>query len=113
MMVKFSDGINGALGGGGENHNPPNVTVIAEDKWPHIQKCCGMTEREMQIAKSVCSGLSGQQIAESLQIQEGTVKTHIRNIYRKTWVNNKIAMLLRFVEVANMPVRSGVLPESQ
>jgi hypothetical protein len=25
----------------------------------------------------------------------------MRNIYRKTWVNNKIAMLLRFVEAIN------------
>ena len=112
-MAKFPDNINDDLGGGGENHKMPSVTVIAEDKWPHIQKCCGMTEREMQIAKSVCSGLSGQQIADSLHIQQGTVKTHIRNIYRKTWVNNKIAMLLRFVEVANTPIRSGVLPESE
>jgi len=100
-MTKFPDSINGAIGGGDENHKLPSVTVIAEDKWPHIQKCYGMTERETQIAKSVCCGLSGQQIADNLRIQQGTVKTHIRNIYRKTWVNNKIAMLLRFVEVAN------------
>ena len=112
-MTKFPDHINGDVNGGNENHKLPNVVLIAEDKWPHIQKCYSMTEREMQIARSVCCGLSGQQIAENLQIQQGTVKTHIRNIYRKTWVNNKIAMLLRFVEVANTPIRPGVQPEAQ
>ena len=110
-MNTFPDLINGNRGGIDENHDMPNVTVIAEDKWPHIQKCYGMTEREMQIAKSVCCGLSGQQIAENLRIQQGTVKTHIRNIYRKTWVNNKIAMLLRFVEAANMHPRSSLNSE--
>ncbi|MDO8301607.1 MAG: LuxR C-terminal-related transcriptional regulator [Sedimentisphaerales bacterium] len=79
----------------------PDVVLIAEDKWRHIQKSYGMTERELQIARSVCRGFSNQQIANDLKIQEGTVKTHMRNIYRKTWVNNKIAMLLRFVEAVN------------
>ena len=59
-----------------------------------------MTRREFQIAKLVCKGLNNEEIAEKLGIMHGTVKTHIRNIYRKTWVHNKISMLLRFVEDA-------------
>jgi DNA-binding NarL/FixJ family response regulator len=79
----------------------PEVVLIDEAKWAYIQKWYSMTQRELQIARFVCQGLSNQQIASSLKIQQGTVKTHMRNIYRKTWVNNKIAMLLRFVEAAN------------
>jgi DNA-binding NarL/FixJ family response regulator len=59
-----------------------------------------MTHREFQIAKLVCQGFNNEEIAEELSIMHGTVKTHIRNIYRKTWVHNKISMLLRFVEDA-------------
>ena len=79
----------------------PDVVLIDDEKWAYIQKWYSMTQRELQIARFVCQGLSNQQIAGSLKIQQGTVKTHMRNIYRKTWVNNKIAMLLRFVEAAN------------
>ena len=97
-MEKFLHTINWDSNGGGK---PPEVVLIEEVHWPHIQKCYSMTDRELQIARCVCCGLSNQQIADSLKVQHGTVKTHMRNIYRKTWVNNKIAMLLRFVEATN------------
>ena len=100
-MAKFLHSINGGVGivaGGSEQ---PQVAFIEEDKWPNIQKWYSMTQRELQIARSVCCGLSNRQIAGNLKIRQGTVKTHMRNIYRKTWVNNKIAMLLRFMEAAN------------
>jgi DNA-binding CsgD family transcriptional regulator len=97
-MAKFPQTIKGSGNGWGRL---PEVVLINEDKWRHIQKSYGMTERELQIARSVCRGFSNQQIADELKIQEGTVKTHMRNIYRKTWVNSKIAMLLRFVEAVN------------
>ena len=57
-----------------------------------------MTPREYQIARLICSGLGNEEIADQLHVMLSTVKTHIRNIYRKTWVNNKMAMLLRFAE---------------
>jgi len=60
-----------------------------------------MTTREFQIAKMICQGFNNEEIANALDIKHGTVKTHIRNIYRKTWVHNKITMLLRFVKDAN------------
>jgi len=82
--------------------NPsPQVVLINEHQWSYLQKRYRMTTRELQIAQLVCQGLGNEQIADQLKIKLGTVKTHIRNIYRKTWVHNKIAMLLRFVEDNN------------
>jgi DNA-binding NarL/FixJ family response regulator len=92
---------NAGAGSTADSSKLSNVVLIDDAKWPYVQKRYSMTGRELQIAQSVCRGLSNQQIADNLKIQQGTVKTHMRNIYRKTWVNNKIAMLLRFVEVAN------------
>jgi len=56
-----------------------------------------MSPRELQVAKLVCQGLRNNDIARNLHITLGTVKTHIRNIYRRVQVESKIAMLLRFV----------------
>jgi DNA-binding NarL/FixJ family response regulator len=100
-MTRFSQFINGDVDGSVRGIKLPDVALIDDAKWVQIQKWYSMTEREIQIAKSVCRGLSNQQIANDLRIQQGTVKTHMRNIYRKAWVNNKIAMLLRFVEAVN------------
>ena len=71
--------------------------LIDEGQWRHIQKRYRLTEREVEVAKLICQGFGNEDIAKNLNIAYGTVKTHIRNIYRKTGVHNKIAMLLKFI----------------
>jgi DNA-binding NarL/FixJ family response regulator len=52
----------------------------------------------------ICEGLRTTAVAEHLRIRPGTVKTHVRNIYRKMRVKDRINMLLRFVtEAAQYP----------
>ena len=79
-----------------------SVTLLNEQQWSYLQVKYNMTKREMQIAKLVCRGLGNEDIAQSLSIRHGTVKTHIRNLYRKLWVHNKISMLLRFIQDASI-----------
>jgi hypothetical protein len=50
------------------------------------------------VAKLVCQGFSNEEIATDLKMKLGTVKTHIRNIYRRIRVSSKIEMLLKFVD---------------
>ena len=50
----------------------------------------GMTPREQEIMSLLSDGLSAHRIATSLGISEGTVNTHIGNIYRKLGVNNRV-----------------------
>ena len=45
-------------------------------------------EREVEIVKLVAEGLTSAQIADKLFIAESTVKTHRRNILRKTELNS-------------------------
>ena len=81
-----------------ENHNEPEQVVLVKPRqWELIKKRYRMTKRELEIARLVCLGLNNEQIAGNLCIKHGTVKTHVRNIYRKTWVNNKVSMLLKFL----------------
>ncbi len=76
----------------------PSIVLLDGRQWGYLQRRYKITPRELEIAKLVCRGLSNEQIAGRLKIRIGTVKVHMRNIYRKTWVENKILMLLRFVE---------------
>jgi len=48
-----------------------------------------LTEREYDILKLICEGLSNEEIAKKLFISKNTVKTHIRNIYDKLNVKNR------------------------
>ena len=76
-----------------------NVLIDHKD-WIYVQNRYRLTPRERQIAELICQGLKNNGIARNLRIRPGTVKTHLRNIYRKVRVESKIAMLLQFVEEA-------------
>lgn len=82
-------------------YSRPDVTLLDEERWAYIQTRYRMSPREIQVAKLVCRGFSNGDIAGELKIKDGTAKTHLRNIYRRIRVKNKIAMLLKFIEQAN------------
>ena len=42
-----------------------------------------LTERELEIAKMICSGVSSQDISIKLNISSNTVRAHIKNILKK------------------------------
>lgn len=52
-------------------------------------------KREIQIVKMICEGISSQEIADRLYISEHTVKSHRKNIFRKTNVHST-AELIQF-----------------
>ena len=78
----------------------PTVVLLDERQWSYLQKRFHMSPREVQVARLVCEGLNNEDIARALKIKHGTVKTHLRNIYRRVRVKNKITMLLKFVDTA-------------
>ena len=45
--------------------------------------------REMQTLEQLCIGLSNKEIARNLNIQEVTVKLHVKNIFSKLGVSNR------------------------
>lgn len=48
-----------------------------------------LTAREIEIVRQVAADLPNKGIAERLFISEGTVKTHLHNIYEKLRINNR------------------------
>jgi DNA-binding CsgD family transcriptional regulator len=74
--------------------------LFDEKQWLYIQRCYHISPRELQVVKLVCQGLTNGDIAEKLNVKPGTVKTHLRSIFHKTRVRNKLSMLLRCMENA-------------
>ncbi|MEC0238317.1 LuxR C-terminal-related transcriptional regulator [Paenibacillus dokdonensis] len=52
-----------------------------------------LTEQEKRILRLVAGGLSNKEIAQRLYITGETVKFHMKNVYRKLGVNNRIQAL--------------------
>ena len=51
-----------------------------------------LTPREIHLVELVANGLSNRDIAASIHISEGTVKTHLHNIYDKLGLKNRVAL---------------------
>jgi DNA-binding NarL/FixJ family response regulator len=52
-----------------------------------------LTPQEMTIVRMIAGGLRNKEIADKLHISEGTVKTHLHNIYEKLNVDSRLALL--------------------
>ena len=53
-----------------------------------------LTPRELDVVRLVSTGLPNKSIAHQLGLQEGTVKIHLHNIYRKLSVPNRATLAL-------------------
>jgi two-component system NarL family response regulator len=48
-----------------------------------------LTERELAVLRLMCEGKSNKEIGAALFISEGTVKTHVKNLFAKLDVNSR------------------------
>jgi DNA-binding NarL/FixJ family response regulator len=54
-----------------------------------------LTSRQQELLRLVADGNTNSQIARRLSITEGTVRTHLENIYRKLDVSSRAAAITR------------------
>ncbi|MEM6824552.1 MAG: response regulator transcription factor [Pseudomonadota bacterium] len=55
----------------------------------------GLTPREMQVLRGLCLGKSNKEIARELDLQEVTIKLHVKNLLQKLNVQNRTQAALR------------------
>ncbi len=65
----------------------------------------GLTERELDVLKSVAAGNSNKIVADRLGISEETVKTHMRSILAKLSANDR-------THAVTIALRRGIIPVS-
>jgi two-component system NarL family response regulator len=53
-----------------------------------------LTVRESEIARHVATGLRNAEIAHRLSVTEGTIKTHLNNIFQKLGVRDRVELAL-------------------
>ncbi len=58
-----------------------------------------LSERELEVLQLIAAGKSNKRIAQELFVTAGTVKTHIRNIYRKLDAHSRTQALVRAREL--------------
>jgi DNA-binding NarL/FixJ family response regulator len=80
----------------GEQYAPIDFMTAAEEKTTNAL-AERLTERELQVLKGLTEGKSNKEIARDLDIQEPTVKLHVKTLYRKVGAANRTqaAMIAR------------------
>ncbi len=63
------------------------LTTAPEESIPEIAK--QMTARELQVLECLCRGLSNKEIAREVDLQEVTVKLHVKTACRKLGARNR------------------------
>ena len=58
------------------------------------KKTFGLTPRELEVVESIVSGFTNKEIATKYSISEQTVKHHLRNIFDKVGVSNRLELAL-------------------
>ena len=76
----------------------PVIKLFGENHWSYIMKRYNMSPREVEIADLVCQGYNNKRISKKLKIEYETVKTHLRNIFRKVRVKSRLILLLKFID---------------
>lgn len=72
----------------GEQYAPLDF-MTAEDEAKSNPLAEKLTERELQVLEGLTQGLSNKEIARQLEIQEPTVKLHMKTLYRKVGAANR------------------------
>lgn len=91
--------------------NPKHTKLLDKRHWSYLQSRFHITPREVQVAKLVCQGFDNEKIAKDLNIKPGTVKAHLRSLYRRVHAGSKIVMLLKFLTSATeFSLKSGIIP---
>lgn len=73
------------------------LRLVREHGWGRA-RASGLTDRELAILTEVARGRSDGEIARQFAVTQGTIKTHIRNIFRKLFARNRaqaVAYVLR------------------
>jgi DNA-binding NarL/FixJ family response regulator len=74
---------------------PLRGTLDAHDNAPSPEPewlTSTLTQREGEIMRLVCAGLSNKEIGRELKLSDGTIKIHLHHIYQKLSIHNRTAL---------------------
>jgi len=80
----------------------PHIEFVARcplspEDWSYLHRKYHLSPRELQCAICICSGCNNRQLAKNLGVTLNTGKVYVGGLYRRTGVNNKVALLLKFL----------------
>lgn len=85
----------------------PAVTNLTPDSLEELVRKFGLTPRESDVVELLITGASTQEIRDKLVIAPDTLKRHLRNIYRKASVRNRLEFTMAVMNTFGQPKASS------
>jgi DNA-binding CsgD family transcriptional regulator len=76
----------------------PDGAQLGPEPVPAPSPADGLTQREREVALLVADGLRSREVAERLGIASQTVKSHLKTIFDKLGVRNRVELARRLVQ---------------
>jgi DNA-binding NarL/FixJ family response regulator len=106
---RFVRQVMGVIGKGrpsAELRRAVDLALSGQPSWPALDqepqevqrplaRVAGLTGRQREVAALVASGMSNKEVASALSLSEGTVKNHVKEIFRTLGVTNRTQLALR------------------
>ena len=98
----------------GETALDPHIAHKVVERLTHRQRYQGrdmtegLTDREVQVLQAVAQGKGNREIGEALFISPHTVQVHVRNIFGKLGVNNRIEAVAYAVRQGWITLEDGI-----
>ena len=92
-----------------EKSDPRVYLMIIEEKMSNkinlneVRRQFKLTRRETDVLRRVVDGLKNAEIAYDIEISEQTIKDHLSNIYIKTGVENRMALMRMLLQISEVP----------
>jgi two-component system, NarL family, nitrate/nitrite response regulator NarL len=71
---------------------PSSDLVVRKQSANAERALIALTEREREIMRLVCQGLSNKEIGRRLKITDGTIKVHLHHIFQKLEISNRTVL---------------------
>lgn len=68
--------------------------LFSDGEWARTQQKLGLSPRQAQIIRLVLQGRTDKQIAQELKISRATVRTHMRRLFDKFDLNDRLELTL-------------------
>jgi len=77
----------------------PGKNLISDAQWKKVSYILAMSEREQEVCRLLFEGITREEIAGQLDIKVRTVRHYLERLHVKLRVNNRVALVLRIIQV--------------
>lgn len=75
----------------------PLPELFTADEWKALGLAFRLSPRQLEVARLICLGVRKQKIAESLKVSEAVIRLHVKELFQKLDVHDRVGVPVRLV----------------